>query len=121
MGSEDSRAKSAVVTGDSPVVGTSPSQTKIEESARAGDSKLGDANSLDLQAKNALPKVRPKAVVRFSREQQNYSVHYADYFSGGAIPGLPSVRYSHAALPKATENKFDAVATAQRLLAAPIV
>lgn len=26
-----------------------------------------------------LPKVRPKTVVRFSRERQSYSVHYSDY------------------------------------------
>lgn len=26
-----------------------------------------------------IPKVRPKTLVRFSREQQTYSVHYSDY------------------------------------------
>jgi len=39
-----------------------------------------------------LPKVRPKTVVRFSRERQSYSVHYSDYDGGGALPDVPSMK-----------------------------
>lgn len=39
-----------------------------------------------------IPKVRPKTLVRFSREQQSYSVHYSDYDGGGALPDVPSVK-----------------------------
>lgn len=39
-----------------------------------------------------IPKVRPKTLVRFSRERQSYSVHYSDYDGGGALPDVPSVK-----------------------------
>lgn len=34
------------------------------------------------------PKVRPRAVVRFSRESHTYTVHYSDYDGGGALPDV---------------------------------
>lgn len=39
-----------------------------------------------------IPKVRPKTLVRFSRERQSYSMHYSDYDGGGALPDVPSVK-----------------------------
>jgi len=40
----------------------------------------------------ALPKVRPRAVVRFSREKQVYTVHYHEYDGGGALPDVPPIK-----------------------------
>jgi len=38
-----------------------------------------------------VPKVRQKAVVKFSRTAQSYTVQYDEYDGGGAIPGVTSV------------------------------
>ncbi|CAE8657499.1 unnamed protein product, partial [Polarella glacialis] len=35
-----------------------------------------------------LPKVRPKAVVKFSRQSHTYSVNYTDYDGGGELPDV---------------------------------
>lgn len=44
----------------------------------------------DSQGKRPLPKVRQKAVVRFSRTDKTYTVQYDDYDGGGALPGVAS-------------------------------
>mmetsp|Transcript_71119 Transcript_71119/g.126060 ORF Transcript_71119/g.126060 Transcript_71119/m.126060 type:complete len:544 (-) Transcript_71119:39-1670(-) len=42
------------------------------------------------EGKRPLPKVRQKAVVRFSRSDHTYTVHYDEYDGGGALPGVAS-------------------------------
>jgi len=40
------------------------------------------------QQQQNVPKVRPRAVVRFSRTNQTYTVQYADYDGGGGLPDV---------------------------------
>ncbi|CAJ1345034.1 unnamed protein product [Effrenium voratum] len=49
-----------------------------------------------------VPKVRPRAVVRFSRERQSYSVQYKDYDGGGALPDMPAVKERRLGNPCST-------------------
>lgn len=66
-----------------------------------------------------MPKVRQKAVVRFSRDTHEYWVQYGDYDGGGALPGVPpSSQEPVAAAPcpgKVTQGSL------KQLLSAPVL
>lgn len=47
-----------------------------------------DAPDASAQQQKPIPKVRQRAVVRFSRERQTYSVQYTDYDGGGNLPDV---------------------------------
>lgn len=79
-------------------------QATVEPAPAAEDASANVASSAP-QGKKPLPKVRQKAVVRFSREQNNYTVNYADYDGGGHIPGLPSAAETLTA-PTPARNEF---------------
>eukprot|EP00927_Polykrikos_kofoidii_P055042 TRINITY_DN49358_c0_g1_i1.p1 TRINITY_DN49358_c0_g1~~TRINITY_DN49358_c0_g1_i1.p1 ORF type:complete len:627 (-),score=108.10 TRINITY_DN49358_c0_g1_i1:151-2031(-) len=66
------------------------SKTSEGKVASVPEKKPSPAAETDIaEMKTLVPTVRPRAVVRFSREKQTYSVSYQDYDGGGELP-LPS-------------------------------
>lgn len=70
---------------------------------------------------------RPKAVVRFSRENHSYKVNYADYDGGGALPGMgPEANGSassgqNAAAAKAPSAQKAGIAAVRSLVTTQVV
>jgi len=65
---------------------------RAAEAAASPEAPRETAEVKEVKEEKELPKVRPKTVVRFSRERQSYSVHYSDYDGGGALPDVPSMK-----------------------------
>mmetsp|Transcript_132474 Transcript_132474/g.330378 ORF Transcript_132474/g.330378 Transcript_132474/m.330378 type:complete len:488 (-) Transcript_132474:151-1614(-) len=97
--------------------------TKTKVSTPAADEVASEASGSAPKpcqtAKQPLPKVRQKAVVRFSREAKTYTVDYSDYDGGGALPGSEPVKQSDG--PAAPSTARPTKHSLQQLLAAPIL
>ena len=81
------RPDSAVLRAKQAIAGRQPHTEQAETTAEPKETKVRGTPE---QAEP--PKVRPRAVVRFSREKQVYTVHYHEYDGGGALPDVPPIK-----------------------------
>mmetsp|Transcript_34928 Transcript_34928/g.88852 ORF Transcript_34928/g.88852 Transcript_34928/m.88852 type:complete len:522 (-) Transcript_34928:25-1590(-) len=84
-----------------------------------GDESAGLPTEQPEAAKKPIPEVRKKAVVKFSREAQTYTVHYGDYDGGGALPEVTPLKPEDA--PAAPVITKVTKASLQQLLKAPVL
>jgi len=112
------RSETAVAVSRAAIAGKDNSPAK--ESAAREESD--QAKSEEKQVK-AAPKIRQKAVVKFSRANQTYTVQCDEYDGSGGIPGLPS---AECELPRnlqsehgvSGENKTEWI---KRVVSTPII
>ncbi|CAK9024110.1 unnamed protein product [Durusdinium trenchii] len=73
--------------------------------------KAEDSRRDEKEAKDKdIPAVRPRTVVRFSREKRSYQVHYSEYDGGGALPDVAPRRDA----PRAPMGRSGCVAVRER-------
>ena len=83
------RPDSAVLRAKQAIAGRQAQAEQAEAEIRA---EPKETKVRGTPQEEALPKVRPRAVVRFSREKQVYTVHYHEYDGGGALPDVPPIK-----------------------------
>ena len=98
------RPDSAVVRSQEAITASkAPQQKAAEQEERPhAVAELPKEPKVDKAAEDRpLPKVRPRAVVRFSRNQQVYTVHYHEYDGGGALPDVAPIKDE----PRASQSR----------------
>ena len=88
------RPDSAVVCSQEAIASSKPQADQADQASRADGASIEpkQVDEAKPQEERSVPKVRPRAVVRFSRTQQVYTVHYQDYDGGGALPDVAPVK-----------------------------
>jgi len=112
------RPEAAVVASRAAIAGEN---IAMKETAPCQETK--QTKMEDIQIKSA-PKIRQKAVVKFSRVNQTYTVQCDEYDGGGGIPGLPSAECDDVSKKQESvrggscENRREWM---QRIVSTPIV